>query len=250
MFLLKYTYYEQLNGYEHLKELDIGYYFYSGPYVNEILAVLDPHEKTIIHIPNVNSRESTKDKIKEVEHIVDALGEWQGTDEITGFQLVKASDGRILKVADLVDDDPTKRDRVSAALKAPEAKQDRDYVDIIIALGMAKEGFDWIWCEHALTIGYRSSLTEIIQIIGRATRDAKGKTKARFTNLIAEPDASEEAVTEAINDTLKAIAASLLMETVLAPAYTFKPKLAGSGPEKGFDYGEGDYDPYAHQCGI
>ncbi len=78
-----------------------------------------------------------------------------------------------------------------------------------LPLGMAKEGFDWIWCEHALTVGYRSSLTEIVQIIGRATRDAPGKTRARFTNLIAEPDASEEAVTEAVNDTLKAIAASL-----------------------------------------
>ena len=65
-------------------------------------------------------------------------------------------------------------------------RTDRDYVDIIIALGMAKEGFDWIWCEHALTIGYRSSLTEIVQIIGRATRDAPGKTRARFTNLIAD----------------------------------------------------------------
>lgn len=60
-------------------------------------------------------------------------------------------------------------------------------MDIIIALGMAKEGFDWIWCEHALTVGYRSSLTEIIQIIGRATRDAPGKESATFTNLIAEP---------------------------------------------------------------
>ena len=97
-------------------------------------------------------------------------------------------------------------------------------MDIIIALGMAKEGFDWIWCEHALTIGYRPSLTEIVQIIGRATRDAPGKTRARFTNLIAEPDASEEAVTEAVNDTLKAIAASLLMEQVLAPRFEFKPK--------------------------
>lgn len=84
--------------------------------------------------------------------------------------------------------DPTKRDKVSAALKIPDEKENRDHIDIIIALGMAKEGFDWIWCEHALTVGYRSSLTEIIQIIGRATRDAKGKTHARFTNLIAEPD--------------------------------------------------------------
>ena len=35
-------------------------------------------------------------------------------------------------------------------------------LDIIIALGMAKEGFDWPFCEHALTVGYRGSLTEII----------------------------------------------------------------------------------------
>jgi len=66
-----YTYYEQLNGYEYLKQLDIGYFFYSGAYVDDILAVLNPAEKTIIHIPNVNSRESTKDKIREVEHIGD-----------------------------------------------------------------------------------------------------------------------------------------------------------------------------------
>ena len=243
-----YTYYEQLNGYEYLKQLDIGYFFYSGSYADDILKVLDPAEKTIIHIPNVNSRESTKDKIKEVEHIIEALGEWQGIDPATGFQLVKTPDGRVLRIADLVDDDPAKRDRVSAALKDPAQKNNRDYVDIIIALGMAKEGFDWIWCEHALTVGYRSSLTEIVQIIGRATRDAPGKTRARFTNLIAEPDASEEAVTEAVNDTLKAIAASLLMEQVLAPRFEFKPKNPNSGPTPGFDYGEGGYDP--NKCNV
>jgi hypothetical protein len=115
---------------------------------------------------------------------------------------------------------------------------------------MAKEGFDWIWCEHALTVGYRSSLTEIVQIIGRATRDAPGKTRARFTNLIAEPDASEEAVTEAVNDTLKAIAASLLMEQVLAPRFEFKPKNPNSGPTPGFDYGEGGYDPTKSNVGF
>ncbi|MCG7949601.1 MAG: DEAD/DEAH box helicase [Candidatus Thiodiazotropha endolucinida] len=245
-----YTYYEQLNGYEYLKTLDIGYYFYSGRYSDEILSVLDPDEKTIIHIPNVNSRESTKDKIKEVEHIISELGDWRGTDPDTGFHLVETSSGRVLKVADLVDDDPAKRDKVSAALKLPEAKNDRDHVDIIIALGMAKEGFDWIWCEHALTVGYRSSLTEIIQIIGRATRDAEGKTRARFTNLIAEPDASEDAVVDAVNDTLKAIAASLLMEQVLAPKFNFTPKHPNSGPVEGFDYGENGYDPEGSNVGF
>ena len=245
-----YTYYEQLNGYQYLKQLDIGYYFYSGSYTDEIMQVLNPHEKTILHIPNVNSRESTKDKIREVEHIIDELGEWQGIDPDTGFQLVKTNDGKILKIADLVDDDPGKRDRVANALKDSTHKNNRDHVDLIIALGMAKEGFDWIWCEHALTIGYRASLTEIVQIIGRATRDAPGKTRARFTNLIAEPDATSEVVTEAVNDTLKAIAASLLMEQVLAPRFEFKPKNLNNQPTDGFDYGENGYQPGECNVGI
>lgn len=235
--------------YEHLKQLDIGYFFYSGAYADDILGVLNPAEKTIIHIPSVNSRESMGDKIKEVEHIITALGQWQRLDEQTGFQIVRTEDGRELKIADLVDDsDQAKRAKVLTALKDPAQKNNRDHVDIIIALGMAKEGFDWIWCEHALTVGYRSSLTEIVQIIGRATRDAPGKKRARFTNLIAEPDAAEEIVTEAVNDTLKAIAASLLMEQVLAPRFEFKPKNPGAGPTPGFDYGEGGYDP--KKCNV
>ena len=243
-----YTYYEQLNGYRYLKRLDIGYFFYTGNYTDDILRVLDPDEKTIAHIPNVNSRESTKDKIREVEHIIEELGEWQGADAATGFQLVKTDNGRILRIADLVDDDLGKRERVAAALRDPDRMNDRDHVDIIVALGMAKEGFDWVWCDHTLTVGYRSSLTEIVQIIGRATRDAPGKTRARFTNLIAEPDASEEAVTEAVNDTLKAIAASLLMEQVLAPRFNFTPKKPDSGPVEGADYGEAGYEP--EKCNV
>lgn len=239
-----YTYYEQLNGYEHLKSLNIGYFFYTGRYLGAIEAVLDPSRKTIVHIPSVNSRESTKDKIKEVEEIMEYLGDWKGADPVTGFHLVELpadenGNVRTIKIADLVDDsDQVKRSKVLAALKDPAHKNDRDHVDIIIALGMAKEGFDWIWCEHALTVGYRSSLTEIIQIIGRATRDAPGKEVASFTNLIAEPDASEAAVVDAINDTLKAIAASLLMEQVLAPRFNFTPK--DNGPLPDFKY-EGGY---------
>jgi hypothetical protein len=234
-----YTYYEQLNGYEYLKSLDIGYFFYTQRYLDAIMKVLDPSLKTIVHIPNVNSRESTKDKHKEVEEIMDALGVWKGVDPDTGFHIIELPSGRVIKVADLVDDDPSKREKVSAALKDPKQRDNRDHVDIIIALGMAKEGFDWIWCEHALTVGYRSSLTEIIQIIGRATRDAPGKERSRFTNLIAEVDAAQPLVVDAINDTLKAIAASLLMEQVLAPRFEFTPKNAGK--KDGFDYGPNGY---------
>ncbi|MDG5746765.1 DEAD/DEAH box helicase [Qipengyuania sp. XHP0207] len=243
-----YTYYQQLNGYEYLKTLDIGYSFYTGPYTEKISALLDPTVKTIVHIPSVNSRESLKDKHREAEDIMNHLGDWQGIDPETGFHLIKTAAGNVIKVADLVDDDSAKRDRVAAALKSPDARTDRDFVDIIIALGMAKEGFDWIWCEHALTVGYRSSLTEIIQIIGRATRDAPGKTRARFTNLIAEPAADSPLVVDAINDYLKAIAASLLMEQVLAPRFDFTPKDAGPKPD--FDYGPGGYKEGETNFGV
>lgn len=246
-----YTYYEQLNGYEHLKSLDIGYVFYNGSYVDDIAAVLDPTQKTIVHIPSVNARESTRrGKVTEVAEIMDALGVWERKDEATGFDLIRTPDDRQLRVADLVDDGPDRQAKVLMALKDPAQKNNRDHVDIIIALGMAKEGFDWIWCEHALTVGYRSSLTEVVQIIGRATRDAPGKQRARFTNLIAEPDASNEAVAEAVNDTLKAIAASLLMEQVLAPRFEFRPKNLTNEATPGFDYGEGGYDPNKTNIGF
>lgn len=246
---ITYTYYEQLNGYRWLKSLDIGYFFYTGRYVDAIAKVLDPSLKTIVHIPNVNARESLKDKEKEVNEIMGTLGEWQGVDPETGFHLIKAKDGRILKVADLVDDsDAAKRSFVLTALKDPAANKNRNHVDVIIALGMAKEGFDWIWCEHALTVGYRSSLTEIVQIIGRATRDAKGKERSRFTNLIAEPAAEQSAVSEAVNDMLKAISASLLMEQVLSPRYEFTPK--NLGPQEGFDYGPEGYQPGTTNAGV
>jgi hypothetical protein len=218
---ITYTYYEQLNGYDHLKTLGIGYNFYRGRYLGTIAEVLDTRLKTIIHIPHIASAESSKDKFAEVDHISDAIGEYVRTDETTGFDIVRDKHGIERKVANLVDDG-VGRERIMASLRDVK---DKDAVDIIIALGMAKEGFDWIWCEHVLTVGYRGSLTEIVQIIGRATRDAVGKQHAQFTNLIAEPDASEGAVSTSVNNMLKAIACSLLMEQVLAPNFKFKTRL-------------------------
>ena len=214
-----YTYYEQLSGYEHLKTLGIGYHFYHGSYLSAIGEVLDPTKKTIIHIPNVNSQAALGDKIKEMNSILDVLGDVEEIDPVTGFQHLRTHDGRVLKIADLVT--PDTQQKVLNGLRNVEEKDD---LDIVIALGMAKEGFDWIWCEHALTIGYRGSLTEVVQIIGRATRDAPGKNHAQFTNLIAEPDTADEVVRTAVNDMLKAIACSLLMEQVLAPNFNFKTK--------------------------
>ena len=217
-----YNYYEQLNGYTHLKTLGIGYHFYQGKYLDAINEVLDTDKKTIIHIPSVNSGESTKDKMNEVNSIIDIIGEMNYQDEETGVIHVKRKeDGKVIKVADLVYDEPSKRDKIKAYLNNINSVDD---IDLIIALGMAQEGFDWPYCEHALTIGYRGSLTQIIQIIGRATRDSENKTHSQFTNLIAQPDNDDDEVKVAVNNMLKAITASLLMEQVLAPNFKFKTK--------------------------
>jgi len=215
-----YNYYEQLNGYEYLKSLGIGYHFYQGKYTTAITEILDTDKKTILHIPNVNSGESTKAKHDEVGFILDSIGEMQQQDPDTGIMTLKRhGDGKLLKVADLVWDEARDRDKVINYLRNIEKPED---IDLIIALGMAKEGFDWVFCEHALTVGYRGSLTEVVQIIGRCTRDSKNKSHAQFTNLIAQPDATDDAVTLSVNNMLKAISCSLLMEQVLAPSFKFK----------------------------
>ncbi len=220
-----YNYYQQLNGYTHLKSLGIGYHFYQGKYTDTVHEVLDTDLKTILHIPSVQSGESTKDKHREVDEIIDSIGSVVSQDQDTGVIYVKrASDGKLIKVVDLVMDEPQQRAKVVEYLRTMESVDD---LDLIIALGMAKEGFDWPYCEHALTVGYRGSLTEIIQIIGRCTRDSDNKSHAQFTNLIAQPDAGDGEVKVAVNNMLKAITASLLMEQVVAPNFKFRTKRTG-----------------------
>jgi len=226
-----YNYYEQLNGYTYLKSLGIGYHFYQGQYLSAIKEVLDTNRKTILHIPSVNAGESTKDKHDEVDRILDSIGEVIGHDEKTGvMKLRRKGDGKIILVADLVNDNQKERERIVNYLRGITKPEE---MDLIIALGMAKEGFDWSFCEHALTVGYRGSLTEVIQIIGRCTRDSSNKTHAQFTNLVAEPDAKSGDVADAVNNMLKAITCSLLMEQVLAPIFKFKPKVDGEKPKPG-----------------
>ena len=109
---------------------------------------------------------------------MDLIGDYVNQDPNTGVISIKRKeDGKIIKIADLVNDNQKDRDKIVEYLRNIKNVDD---IDIIIALGMAKEGFDWPFCQHALTIGYRGSLTEIIQIIGRATRDSDNKNHSHL----------------------------------------------------------------------
>ncbi len=218
-----YTYYEQLSSYKYLNTINLSYDFYAGTYFDVLKKDLNLNKKAIIHIPNINSRESTKAKYNEVDTILDIIGDVEEQEEETGVYLVRTKEGRLLRVVDLVEDDPKERAKREKYVR--ENADKHDALDIIIALNLAKEGFDWPACEHMLTVGYRGSLTEIVQIIGRCTRDYPGKTEATFTNIIAEPDSTATETAEAVNNLLKAVTASLLMEQVLAPKWDFKTKM-------------------------
>ena len=218
---INYNYYQQLSGYTYLKSLGIGYQFFTGKYISAIPEALDTTKKTLIHIPSVNAKTAYAHKYDEVADIVRYIGEVVEIDYEHYIYHVQTLDGRILKVGDLVEDNKSRRDALQAYLQRMNS---RDALDILIALGTAKEGFDWAWCECCITIGIRSSLTEIVQIIGRCTRDCEGKTHAQFINLIPCPDAAQDDVSMAVNDFLKAISASLLMEQVMTPRWNFKTK--------------------------
>lgn len=226
---INYNYYQQLNGYRWLKSLGIGYHFFQGNYLSAISDVLDTNKKTLIHIPHPNSKTGAfMDKHDQVAEIIKHIGEIESCDYDNYIYKVRTSDGRLLTVGNLVEDNAERRNALQSYLRRMNG---RDSMDILIALGTAKEGFDWEWCEHCITIGIRASLTEVVQIIGRCTRDCEGKSHAQFTNLIPCPDAEQDDVKMAVNDFLKAISASLLMEQVMAPRWNFKTKRDEETPD-------------------
>lgn len=235
---INYNYYQQLNGYRWLKSLGIGYAFFQGNYLTAISDVLDTTKKTLIHIPHPNSKTGAfMDKHDQVAEIIKHIGQIEECDYDNYVYKVRTSDGRLLTVGNLVEDNAERRNALQNYLRRMNR---RDAMDILIALGTAKEGFDWEWCEHCITIGIRASLTEVVQIIGRCTRDCEGKTHAQFTNLIPCPDAVQDDVAMAVNDFLKAISASLLMEQVMAPRWNFKTKRDEEEPDERPEHDEED----------
>ena len=150
-----FNYYDQLNGYQHLKSLGIGHHFYQGRYTDTIGEVLDLDKKTIVHIPNNQLRRVHQGQNRGSRPHFDVIGESIGAEEETGIILMRRRDnGETLRVADLVDDTDHKARARTLAYLVDTAAKDPEAVDIIIALGMAKEGFDpWPYAEHARTVG-------------------------------------------------------------------------------------------------
>ena len=91
---INYNYYQQLNGYQYLKSLGIGYHFFQGKYVSALPEILDTSKKTLIHIPSVQGRDAYANKHDQVADIIAIIGEVVGEDPEHFIKIVKTSDGR------------------------------------------------------------------------------------------------------------------------------------------------------------
>jgi hypothetical protein len=176
--------------------------------------------KDIIYIPHPNSTHS-RGKQHEVNSIIDVYHDIHGGERTrtdNGLILL-GGDSRFFKVIDLVDDNPQKRSQGKSFIAAPILKKDREALDAIVALNMFKEGADWIWADRCIIVGIRSSLVDIIQMVGRVLRDAPDKKHVEVIQLLpfSLDQTNASVFRDNLNDYLKAIYASLILENIIDP---------------------------------
>lgn len=164
---------------------------------------------TIIYLPKRQSQYATKCKHTEVRRIIR---------QIAKTLRVKARrDGDLwmvgsLKVLDLVKKEGRKN-RVEDLMK------NKDYCDIIIALDMCKEGFDWPAVQRSIIIGERHSVPEMIQMIGRLFRWSKEKTHAEVFQLLPAIVKNPAKFQKQRNRCLTVVFAVMLLEDILIPSF-------------------------------
>lgn len=209
---------EYLESMEHLQSFSFDFLLCGHDYTKAIENLAKVRTgKDIIYIPHPKSKHSTGDKYEEVENIISKYKKIHGgrlSESDTGLTSLCHKDGEF-KIIDLVDENlrSEKKDYIGGI------KDQRDALDVIVALGMFKEGANWIWADRSIIVGARSSLVDVIQMIGRLFRDAKGKKHVEVIQLLpfSLDQQNEEDFKENLNNYLKAIYASLILENILHP---------------------------------
>ena len=121
-----YTYYEQLNGYEYLKSLDIGYFFYTRPLSRRDHEGARPVAEDDRAYPERELARKHEGQAQGSRGDHGRARHWKGVDPVDWLPPDRAAGrhGRVIKVADLVDDsDPAKRDQGAGGAERPGAAQ-------------------------------------------------------------------------------------------------------------------------------
>ena len=86
----------------------------------------------------------------------------------------------------------------------------KDEPDLLFALNMCKEGFDWPVASRAVVIGIRGSMVDTIQMLGRLLRGVDGKAKQVEFNIVMP--VSEDPEPELIRDYLNVVLHQLIID--------------------------------------
>jgi hypothetical protein len=213
----------------HLKEncnfSTFGYDFllYKSAYIEATKDIFKKRiNKTIVFIPPVNSRLS-RQKHNDVIEIYKSIAQsshpkWK---DITsgpdcGLTLLKRG-SKWIKVVNLVD--IRNREAKKRLIKLAHDSQAGSSIDVVIALGMFKEGANWKWAEDVVVIGAKGSLQEHIQILGRLFRPAPSKEHVRVHHVLPFTlDCLKDGEnSDVFNDYLKAVLLSMLFEDIFTP---------------------------------
>ncbi|GAB4185879.1 MAG: hypothetical protein Tsb0015_03220 [Simkaniaceae bacterium] len=211
-----------LESMKHLQSFSFDFLICGYDYINGIEALVKQKRgKDIIWVPHPNSLQSTRKKTQEVQTIIDkyhAIYGGKPKKDEKGITILGEAE-QTFKIIDLVDDHPIRRSLGKSYIRNPVLNKDQHALDAIIALNMFKEGANWIWADRAIIVGTRSSLVDIIQMIGRVFRDAEGKKHAEVIQLLpfSLDQKDDKGFRENLNDYLKAIYASLILENILDP---------------------------------
>ncbi len=225
-YLLPYDKY--LASMNHLESFSFDFLLCGHNYLSGIELLLKQRKgKDIIYIPHPNSTHS-QGKQREVRGIVDTYQRIHGGEKIRedNSLIVLGGKENPFKILDLVDNHRQRRSQRKSFIAHPDMKRNREALDAIVALNMFKEGADWIWADRCIIVGSRSSLVDIVQMMGRVLRDAEGKKHAEVIQLLPfSLDQSNAALfRDNLNDYLKAIYASLILENIFDPVKIKAPK--------------------------
>lgn len=176
-------------------------------------------EPTILYLPKRGSKYATASKDTEVKSVIEGIELGTRTTATYVDGVYTFTDGaRIIKALDFVTVEG--RDKLKS--------RDLSDIDVIIALDMMKEGFDWPAAQRSIIFGERHSVPEMIQMIGRLLRKYPGKKQSRVYQVLPTFVGKGEEIRDYQNDVLTVILAAMLLEDVFLPKYF---SVSGSGDE-------------------
>jgi hypothetical protein len=174
-----------------------------------------PQRETLVYIPPTRSRvippigensegQSIRNKDRFLECSKLALGEWSSGDHYDEHH------GLGIKSCDLVDNSDCKQvERQGYLLES--IRDNCDAPNLIFAMRRCIEGFDWPRASRAILMNPRTSIREVLQILGRLLRKVPGQPRKEVEfNIIIPVDIEHNPSPDVLADFIKVMDASMV----------------------------------------